>query len=190
MSINSAILVMAAGFGRRFRQSGGGNKLLARLNGKPVLQHTLENARATGRPVFVVSQPSDRAIHQLTEKASLILCASQGMGESLAAGIRACADYDGWVITLGDMPWLQTTSYQAVIQALENYPLVRPVINGQPGHPVGFRRQFYADLSSLSGDTGAKKLLQNFPTHCIELTDEGCLLDVDYPAALSAKERA
>lgn len=188
--MNSAILVMAAGFGRRFRQSGSGNKLLAMLNGKPVLQHTLENAQATGRPVFVVSQPSDQAIHQLAEKASLILCSSQGLGESLAAGIRTCSDYDGWVITLGDMPWLQTTSYLAVIRALETYPLVRPVINGQPGHPVGFQRQFYAELSSLSGDTGAKRLLQNFPTHCIELEDEGCLLDVDYPATLSGKETA
>lgn len=188
--MNSAILVMAAGFGRRFRQSGTGNKLLAMLNGKPVLQHTLENARATGRPVFVVSQPSDEAVHRLTESESLIVCSSQGLGESLAAGIRACSDYDGWVITLGDMPWLQTTSYLAVIHALETSPLVRPVINGQPGHPVGFQRQFYAELSSLSGDTGAKTVLQNSLTHFIELQDQGCLLDVDYPAALYGKETA
>lgn len=188
--MNSAILVMAAGFGRRFRQSGSGNKLLAMLNGKPVLQHTLENAQATGRPVFVVSQPSDEAIHQLAEKESLIFCPSQGLGESIAAGIRACSDYDGWVIALGDMPWLQTTSYLAVIEALETHPLVRPVINGLPGHPVGFQQQYYSDLSLLSGDTGAKKLLQQSLTHYIELEDQGCLSDVDYPAALSSKEIA
>ncbi|MEG9523596.1 MAG: NTP transferase domain-containing protein, partial [Pantoea piersonii] len=43
-----AILVLAAGFSRRFRESGGEHKLLASLNGKPVLQHTLEHAAATG----------------------------------------------------------------------------------------------------------------------------------------------
>lgn len=186
--MNSAVLVMAAGFGRRFRQAGGETKLLAKLNGKPILQHTLEKARATGRPVLVVSRPEDKAIHRLSGSEGLILCSSQGLGESLAAGVRACSDFDGWIITLGDMPWLQTSSYLAVIQALETYPLVRPVINEQPGHPVGFQRQFYSALSSLSGDTGAKALLQNFPVHFIELQDQGCLLDVDYPAALSGKE--
>lgn len=186
--MNSAILVMAAGFGRRFRQSGSGHKLLAALNGKPVLQHTLEQARATGRDVFVVSQPDDEAVHRLIEPQSLILCPSQGLGESIAAGVSACSAHDGWIIALGDMPWLQTASYLAVMDALETHPVVRPLVGEQQGHPVGFQHGFYPSLTSLSGDSGAKALLQRHPPYLLALLDAGCLQDVDTPEALHAGE--
>ena len=183
--MKSAILVMAAGLSRRFKQAGAGHKLLATLEGKPILQHTLEQVKATGRDVFVVSQPDDVAIHRLTDPLSLVFCASSGLGDSIAAGVRAAKEYDGWLIALGDMPWLTTASYQAVLKALENYRIVRPVINGVPGHPVGFQAPFYAALTALQGDTGAKEILQQNPPHTVRLEDRGCLLDVDYPEALT-----
>lgn len=187
--MKSAILVMAAGLSRRFKQAGAGHKLLATFEGKTVLQHTLEQAKATGREVFVVSQPDDVAIHRLTDPLSRVFCASGGLGDSIAAGVRACKEYDGWLIALGDMPWLTTASYQAVLKALENFPVVRPVINGMPGHPVGFQATFYAALTALQGDTGAKELLRYNPPHTVRLKDRGCLLDVDYPEALAGSSQ-
>lgn len=55
--MQSAILILAAGHSRRFRQANREHKLLALLNDKPVLQHTLEQASATGMDVYVVTRP-------------------------------------------------------------------------------------------------------------------------------------
>lgn len=184
-----AILVMAAGFGRRFREQGGGQKLLAEIQGLPMLSHTLRHALATGADVYVVTQPEDRAIHALLNGCQPIYCQSQGLGESISAGVRATADYDGWIIALGDMPWLKTSSYLAVIHALATESIVRPLVNAQAGHPVGFSRIFYLQLVDLHKDEGARSILAAHPATLITLHDPGCLNDIDYPVNLNSGEQ-
>lgn len=176
-----AIIIAAAGLSRRFQP---GHKLLAMLDNKPVLQHTLEQAVATGMDVFVVARPDDRDIHALVQQASLVPCASEGLGDSIAAGVTAAAHYDGWLIALGDMPLLKTASYQAVGQAMLTSPLVRSEVAGTPGHPVGFHNGFYPALVALTGDEGARALLGSQAVTLVRLNDPGCLLDVDTPLAL------
>ncbi|MBK0091244.1 MULTISPECIES: nucleotidyltransferase family protein [Erwiniaceae] len=180
-----AILIMAAGLSQRFRKLNGGHKLRALLQDKPVLQHTLEQAIATEMDVYVVSRPEDRDIHLLASRAKLITVASNGLGHSIAAGVAATSDYDGWLIVLGDMPLLTTSSYLAVARALQTSPLVRSEVQGMPGHPVGFQKPFYAELIQLEGDNGARALLSRHPVTPVKLTDLGCLKDVDTPAMLS-----
>jgi len=174
-----AILVMAAGFSRRFKASGGEHKLLASLNGKPVLQHTLEHAVATGLDVFAVTRPEDTAIHALIPTGRAIVCRSAGIGDSIAAGVKATAAYDGWLITLGDMPFLSVESLLTVADALHRAPLVRAEVEGVPGHPVGFQRAFFSALATLSGDSGARAVLNSAPCQAVTLADKGCLLDID-----------
>ncbi|UBN56254.1 NTP transferase domain-containing protein [Pantoea agglomerans] len=174
-----AILVMAAGFSRRFKASSGEHKLLASLNGRPVLQHTLDHAVATGLDVFVVTRPEDRAIHTLIPAGRAVICRSAGIGDSIAAGVKATADYDGWLITLGDMPFIAEESLLAVADALHHAPLVRAQVEGKPGHPVGFQHAFYSALAALTGDSGARGVLNSAPCRAVALTDKGCLLDID-----------
>lgn len=176
-----AIIIAAAGMSRRFQP---GHKLLAMLGNKPVLQHTLEQAVATGMDVFVVARPDNRQIHALVQHATLVPCASGGLGDSIAAGVTAAARYDGWLIALGDMPLLKTASYQAVGQALLNSPVVRSEVDGKPGHPVGFHKGFYPALVALTGDEGARALLVSQAVTLVRLSDPGCLLDVDTQTAL------
>lgn len=185
---HTAVLVLAAGHSRRFRLASGQHKLLALLDNRPVLQHTLEQASATGLDVCVVTRPEDRAIHALLADATPVFCASEGIGESIAAGVRACASYDSWLIVLGDMPWLTTASYLAVHHALQQAAVVRAVVDNTPGHPVGFGRQFYRALSELRDDVGAQSLLIAHPPLRVCLNDRGCLLDIDRPADLLARE--
>lgn len=177
--MNIAILVMAAGFSRRFRASGGEHKLLTMLNGKPVLQHTLAQVAATGLDYFVVTRPQEVQTAALVPDGRAVFCNSAGIGESIAAGVGASADYDGWLITLGDMPLLSCASLRAVADALQEAPLARAVVNGEPGHPVGFRREFYPALSTLRGDTGAREVLRRAPCRMVHLADRGCVLDID-----------
>ena len=180
-----AIVVMAAGFSRRFRQQTGEHKLLALLNGKPVLQHTLHQASASGLDLFVVTRPDQTAIHALSTQATTVLCDSQGLGESIAAGVKASSGYDGWLIALGDMPFISTDSYRAVAAALTSAPVVRPWVKGTPGHPVGFQRQYYRSLIALQGDTGAQAIAKSAAMR-LPLSDSGCLYDIDLPGDLQS----
>lgn len=174
-----AILVMAAGYSRRFRQSGHGNKLAARLQGKPVLQHTLDNVHASGFDCYMVARPEDRELHGLMTPERILTCASEGLGESIAAGVSATADYDGWLITLADMPFIKPVSYQTVGEALRTSPLVRAEVNGVYGHPVGFQQSFYPRLCALQGDRGARELLSSGSLTLVNLEDRGCITDID-----------
>jgi len=177
--VNIAILVMAAGYSRRFRQSGRGNKLAAVMQGKPVLQHTLDNVRATGLDCYVVARPDDRQLHALMSEERIVRCSSEGLGESIAAGVNATADYGGWLITLADMPFIQPSSYRAISEALRDSRLVRAQVDGIQGHPVGFQQSFYSQLCALQGDKGARELLNADAVTFVDLTDRGCITDID-----------
>ena len=112
------VIVLASGRGDRFIASGGqGSKLAALLAGKPVLQWTLEAVRRSGLAWHV-----EDAGHE-------------GMGDSIAAGVRATADAAGWLILPGDLPLVQPESLRAVAQELTGHAVVLPEYRGQRGHP-------------------------------------------------------
>lgn len=177
--MNIAILVMAAGYSRRFRQSGRGNKLAAIMQNQPVIQHTLENVRATGFDFYVVARPEDLELRSFMSQVHIITCPSEGLGESIAAGVSATADYDGWLITLADMPFIMPSTYLAIGEALKISPLVRAEVNGIPGHPVGFQHSFYPQLCALQGDRGARELLKVDAVTMVNVADRGCITDID-----------
>ncbi|MEN4832623.1 MULTISPECIES: nucleotidyltransferase family protein [Pantoea] len=178
-----ALIVLAAGLSQRFRQQAGGHKLLADLEGKAVLQRTLDQAAASGLDLFVVTRPDALAIQSLCSRATVVLCDSGGLGESIAAGVNASHDYDGWLIALGDMPFVTPESYRAVSVALADSPIVRPVIEGKPGHPVGFQNHYFPVLSTLQGDAGPQTIVKSQAVR-LPLHDRGCLCDIDFPADL------
>jgi len=102
-----------------------------------------------------------------------------GMGFSIAAGVSATGDADGWLIVPGDMPMLRASSMVAVAQALEQYPVAYAQYRGQRGHPVGFSAELYSELVGLQGDEGARRLVARYPAQAVDLDDPGVLLDVD-----------
>lgn len=156
------VLILASGRGERFIASGGtGSKLQAMLNGKTVLQHTVDAVRASGLPFHVESGPHP------------------GMGDSIAAAVRATPDAAGWLMLPGDLPLIQPDTLRAVTQALAHRAAVFPTFKGQRGHPVGFSAQCRAGLESLKGNQGAAPVLAAY--HAIELvvSDAGAVTDID-----------
>ncbi len=183
-------LLLAAGAGRRF----GGPKLLQPLDdGTPVGLAAARNLRLALGEVLAVLRSGEGELAALLAAepgVRTLACpkAELGMGHSLASGVRASAGADGWVIALGDMPWLHPSTIVQVARWLESgAPIVAPEYRGRRGHPVGFGRAFGPDLMALSGDKGAQELLrrnrgglQRFPCD-----DPGCLADIDHPSDLS-----
>jgi molybdenum cofactor cytidylyltransferase len=181
-------LILAAGAARRF----GSDKRLARLaDGSRLLAATLHLARTHFAEVAVVLRADDDP-QRLGIPAGIrvIPCtdAEQGMGHSLAAGIRALSacPAEAIAVLLGDMPWIAPASLAALSAQARPERIVYPLVDGQRGHPVLFGRQHWPALQQLRGDTGARELLRQRPDccHALPLNDPGLLRDVDRPADL------
>ena len=161
-----AVVVLASGRGDRFIASGGkGSKLQALLAGRPVLQHTLEAVRASGLRWHV-----EDAGHE-------------GMGDSIAAGVRATRDAGGWLVLPGDLPLVRAESLRRVADALATHAVVLPMYQGRQGHPVGFGPQCLDALLLLAGPQGAalvaraQKMTGRWVE--LELDDPGIVTDID-----------
>lgn len=166
------VLVLASGRGERFLASGGsGSKLQALLDGKPVLAHTLDAVRASGLPWHL-----EDAGHP-------------GMGDSIAAAVRATRDAAGWLVLPGDLPLVRPGTLRRVAQALATHEVVVPTFDGGRGHPVGFAAACGAELAALSGPKGAASVLRAHPVTELPVDDRGIVVDIDTVDALEAAER-
>jgi molybdenum cofactor cytidylyltransferase len=165
------VLVLASGRGERFLASGGrGSKLHALLAGKPVLERTLAAVRASGLPYHL-----EDAGHP-------------GMGDSIAAAVRATRDAEGWLVLPGDLPLVQPETLRQVAAALGRGDAVVPVFQGQRGHPVGFTRACGEALEALSGPQGAASVQRLHRTSELAVDDEGIVVDIDTVEALARAE--
>jgi molybdenum cofactor cytidylyltransferase len=189
-------LLLAAGQGRRF----GGDKLLA-----PLPAATFDAPAGTALGVasalhLVAALPDTVAVVRAGERqlvarlgdagVRVVECANadNGMGASLACGVAATADADGWVVALADMPWIAPATIMTVSAALrEGADIAAPAYRGERGHPVGFARRHYASLAALTGDAGARDVLFEHRDRLTLLAtdDAGVVRDVDTPAALA-----
>jgi molybdenum cofactor cytidylyltransferase len=167
------VIVLASGRGERFVAAGGaGSKLRALLAGKPVLDHTLDAVRASGLPYHVEDQ------------------GHPGMGDSIAAAVRATSTAPGWLILPGDLPLISPESLRAVASALQTHTVVLPIYHGQRGHPVGFSSSCREALLQLHGAEGAAAVVKANPGAMrLELDDPGIVVDVDTPDDLSRAEQ-
>lgn len=156
------VIVLASGRGERFVASGGStHKLQALLDGQTVLSRTLAAVRDSGLPWHLED------------------VGHAGMGDSIAAAVRATPQAQGWLILPGDLPLVQAQTLLAVAAALQEHAAVVPVFQGQRGHPVGFARPCGPALADLAGDKGAGSVLRAQAAIEIIVNDEGCVADID-----------
>lgn len=193
MSQAPCVLILAAGQGRRFSQAYGAaqDKLLAPCRGldgvtRPVLQQVLLNLPANLGRRLLVTTPQRHAVIRLAEQhgCEVLLLASNGMGESLAAAVAASAEAPAWLVVLADMPFIAPSTYEQVLAGLAHASVSRAQWQGHSGHPVAFAGGHAQALMGLSGDRGAQGLLRNAQVHDVAVADSGVLWDVDEPAAL------
>jgi molybdenum cofactor cytidylyltransferase len=197
-----AALVLAAGQSRRM---GPDNKLLAAVDGKPMVVRAVEAALASqAEPVIVVTGHERDRIEAVL--AGLDLRGvhnpdyAQGLSTSLHRGLAALPDgTDGVVVSLGDMPRVEAAAIDRLIAAfnpLEGRAICVPTWDGKRGNPVLFATRFLAEMQEIAGDVGARHLIGAYPELVAEVAmDEtdaghGVLLDVDTPEALAALKNA
>ena len=161
------VIVLAAGRGERFIASGGTtHKLQALLAGKRVMDHVLDAVKASGLPYHVITADPARP----------------GMGDSIAAGVRATPRASSWLILPADLPLIGSATLKTIAFAPPCAVTV-PVVKGQRGHPVRFGLECAQELLNLQGNKGAAQLIHaRAATDSIAfmaVDDVGCITDVD-----------
>ena len=161
------VIVLAAGRGERFAASGGTtHKLQALLAGKRVIDHVLAAVKASGLAYHVVEADPTRP----------------GMGDSIAAGVKATPGATAWLILPADLPLIQGDTLRTIAHAPPCAVTV-PMYQGQRGHPVRFGLECASELLNLQGNQGAFQVIRaQAATDSIakvDVDDVGCVLDVD-----------
>jgi molybdenum cofactor cytidylyltransferase len=191
-----AAIVLAAGKASRM----GSNKLVALLDGEPIVRRTVRAVLGSrARPTVVVTGHEAEAVRAALAGLDVQFVHNpdyaDGMSTSLRAGIAAVGQVDAAMICLGDMPRLQAAHFDAVIDAFhagDPSDIIVPTFERKRGNPVLWPRRFFTELSELNGDVGARSLIERHAAHVrpLAVDDPAILVDVDTPAALAALQRA
>ena len=194
-----AAIVLAAGQSRRM---GPINKLLAEIDGVPMLNRVIDGVLGSkAGPVIVVTGHEEGRVRKAIgrrRKVELVHNSefAQGLSTSLAHGIAALPeDSDGALVCLGDMPRVSAKVIDRLIDSFnprEGRAICVPTHRGKRGNPVLFGRRFFAEMKVVSGDVGTRHLIGEHAEIVaeVEMTDDAVLLDVDSPDALTAIKRA
>jgi molybdenum cofactor cytidylyltransferase len=161
-----AAVVLAAG--RSLRMAPHNKLLVPDRTGKPMIARVVDNLLSSAaRPIIVVTgHREDDVRAALGKRPVRFVTAAEyaaGLSASLRAGIAAVpADAVAAIICLGDMPLVTGRMIDRLIEAHdadEGRLVVAPTGNGKLGNPVLWDRRFFPEIAALSGDSGARVLL-------------------------------
>ena len=181
-------IVLAAGFARRM----GRQKLLLQLEGKPVVRWAVERLLPHVEDVVVVTGQDDSAVRDALTGLGVRFAVNprpqEGQGSSIAVGIAALKPWTrATLIALGDQPKTPDPVVPALLAAFGRggKPIVVPVFQGTQGTPVVFAREVFPELSQLTGDAGARSVVNARPQRVERVErvafDLPMPLDVDTP---------
>ena len=197
--LSLAVVVLAAGAGSRFGDVPGA-KLLAEVDGQPMLQRILHEVRAYGPAASVVvlgerAADIEQALAWSDEMRIRNHAPERGLSSSLQIGIDALRAFpehlDGAFIALGDQPRLRADTMRALeLAAASARPADRPVVVPRyqmpgPRNPVLLLRPAWGWVDELEGDHGLGPLIAAQPDAVLEVPVSGEMPDVDTPDDLA-----
>ncbi len=188
-----AAIVLAAGTSSRM----GRNKLVETVHAKPLVRNAVDAAAAGGLdPVLVVTGHQAEKIGTALAGTGVTLVHNDRFGEGLSTSLRAGVsavpdDCEGAMILLGDMPDISPALISRLVAAFDpaaGRAICVAAAGARRGHPVLWARQFFPQMMTLKGDTGARELLESHGDQVLEIDagDDAPLADIDTAEALAA----
>jgi molybdenum cofactor cytidylyltransferase len=187
---NSALysLVLAAGTASRFGEA----KQLAEYQGESLVRRSLSLATGvTGQnTILIVGAQWQRIVEDCGTLASFVVRNEHyesGMGSSIASGTRAVRQVaDAILILLADQPLITPEHLLSMVQAWRDSPssIIATEFDEILGPPILFPAKYFADLSELSGDAGARSVLQDNKEMVVTIPFADAAVDVDTPEDL------
>ena len=159
----SAIL-LAAGLSKRMD---GENKLAKKIQDIPLIKHSVKNILASSvNELIVVLGHQKEIIEKLIDKNEKIKFVfnkdfESGMASSIKTGLNNLSEKtEAFFICLGDMPMVNQDTYNHLIKSRNDKEIIVPTYKGQQGNPVLFDKSMKGKVIDISGDAGAKKILE------------------------------
>lgn len=115
---------------------------------------------------------------------------AQGLSTSLRAGIEALpSEVAGAVVCLGDMPLVEPAVIDRLISAFnpaEGRLICAPTHEGKIGNPILWGREYFAEIAALTGDRGARSLIDAHSDQVVEIAvaNDAVITDIDTPEML------
>jgi molybdenum cofactor cytidylyltransferase len=192
-----AALVLGAGSSRRMGEQ---NKLLATVDGTPMLQRVVDAAlQAELVSTTVVTGCQAPEVERLLQGRDVRLVHNsayrEGIAGSLKTGLASLdPDIDGVLILLADMPFIKAIHLNELIAEFNpstERDIVAPIREGRLGNPIIWSARYIPAMMKLSGDRGARPLLDEFAANVWEVPmgDDAIFMDVDTPEALAEANR-
>ena len=159
----SAIL-LAAGQSKRMN---GENKLTKEIQGAPLIKHSVKSILASSiDELIVVLGHQKETIEKLINKNEKIKFVfnkdfESGIASSIKTGLNNLSEKtEAFFICLGDMPMVNPNIYNQLIKSINKREIIVPTYKGQQGNPVLFAKSMKEKIINISGDVGAKKILE------------------------------
>ncbi len=178
-------ILLAAGQSKRF---GDKNKLLAMINGKPIINHILDTLFEIYDPseLIVIVGHEHKIIKNLIFNTNIKILENinykKGVGTSIALGINNLdIEIDGVMIIPADMPYINSKdliNLEKKFMELNCVKVVMPEHNSKIGNPVILPRSYFKTLKSLKDDFGARSLIRKEDIITLK-TEFGTILDID-----------
>ena len=187
LAMTPQVLILAAGSSLRMR---GGDKLMEKIEGQPLLRRIALAALATAAPVTVTLPPGrperGAVLADLPLQRLIVADAALGMAASLRAGLASLPEEAAVMLLLADLPEITAEDLGQMLAEWQWTPeaILRGTdADGTPGHPVCFPAWARPDLMALTGDEGARSVLVNHQDRIrlIRLPGEHASTDLDTP---------
>lgn len=176
-----AILILAAGSSSRMKQP----KQLLPFGNSNLLGYVIENviqSKADG--FYCVLGAHYNLIKKSIKRYNINVIFNEnsklGLSTSIVKGVESLDDYDAILICLADQPNIKTEYFDTLISSFKNNPnkIIASIYDKKVGVPAVFPKVFFKELKKLTGDKGAKKILELRKNDCIFLGGED-LIDID-----------
>ena len=190
-------IILAAGLSSRMN---GENKLTKKINGIPLISHTIKNilGSAVDEIVIVVGYEEDtlKSLIEKNKKIKIIYNKDykSGIASSIKIGLKNISTKtEAFFITLGDMPNVNQNIYNKLIKVRDKYnkklkikykkEIIIPTYQGKNGNPILFSKHMKEKIMKIEGDVGAKSLVELYMNKVLKVPfkNNGIVLDFDKP---------
>ena len=194
-------VILAAGQSRRM---GAQNKLLAEIDGVPIIRRTAQAMLDGGLNDLVIVTGHEHRLVAAALDDLPVTCIyndeyQSGQASSVACGVRhhQNGSHAAVLIALGDMPLVRPELIAALLRDHSSLPdatdrITLPVFDGRRGNPVIWGRGFFDELVALTGDAGGRIIFaeNKNAVNSLGWPDDSIHLDIDTPEALAPLKKA
>ncbi|WP_336517840.1 nucleotidyltransferase family protein [Pollutibacter soli] len=186
---NCCIIILAAGGASRM----GEPKLLLPFRGSSLLENAINAAKDSGMAnILLVSGRWHESIEKIAARKEIVSVTNENWKNGISSSIRKGLNHalstwpgtDGVLYMVADQPFVtgQLLAEIKDAQASSGLPAVGSGYGGTVGTPAIFHQSLFEEIQHLSGDHGARKILQNHKDQIGIVPFTAGETDIDTPA--------